>query len=190
MSTAMALDTYLNPRASKRYGWVATWPWDDRHTEDGEPNWEAVVAKAYGDAQNPYYPDAWRWATSGVGAHGHNPALHSEKWDPLAPPEYLCIPEVTTVVTVRIFRQAQRSYKAKTWTDINSVFAGRIENNRARHRKARDREKDQKFCDLAKKHGVDCNADATGKLGTKLGRHKTSDQDQFVEQLLGHALPR
>jgi hypothetical protein len=110
----------------------------------------------------------------GLGLHGLSAGLHLAKWDPTASVDVLRVPEVSTVVTLRIFRRAVARYRARTWREVGGVFAGR-----------RYEGGDEfLFCRRLARAGVDCEADPRGKLGDRLGREPVAGQDAFVLGLL------
>ena len=182
-----ALTAYI--QGAHQYGWDVHWPWQARRTGD----LDAIELKAIGDRdQNPYYSDAARWTTSGLGPFGLNPAYYVVRWDALAAPEVLCDPEVATIVAVRIARRAVDRFGAKNWVEVNAVFAGRFKRVRdkagiSRVIIVRNAKKDRSFCNLADNWGFDCT-DAP-KLGTKLGLSPTERQADFAAKLRGGPLP-
>lgn len=169
--SAMALSTYISQ--GPRYGWYVTWPWEERMICEGkgdervcEPNWAAVVLDPVPGAvrRNPHYADPRRWAT-GLGAIGTNPALHlAKKVDPMAPPEILCVPEVSARVGLFTYQRAVDAFKAKTWVEVAAVFGGRVANNRPK----RNAKMDRLFCERAERWGIDCHADPRGQLGRRI----------------------
>lgn len=118
--------------------------------------------------------------THGEGEYGLGPLGLSvrwtlSKWDSHADAEVLHIPEVAAVVAIRILRRAVRLHGAKTWTEANSVFAtGKI---RVRPGK------DAIYCKRLKSHGVDCNSNPAGQLGTKMGLGRTPNQVEVLEAM-------
>lgn len=114
----------------------------------------------------------------GLGIHGLSVGLHLDKWEPASErplPNVLRIPEVSAVVTLRIFRRAVVRYKAKTWREVGGVFAGRKYT------------RDEPFCRRLARVGIDCEADPRRQLGERLGREPTEGQDAFVLRLLARA---
>lgn len=182
-----ALTAYF--QAAHLYGWDVFWPWKQRR----EGDLSSMKLIPLGDGpRNEHYDEPERWTTSGLGAFGLNPAYHLVKWDALAEPEVLCDPEVATIVAVRIARRAVDRFGAKSWVEVNAVFAGRFK--RVRDRQGRSRveivrnaKKDKAFCALADNWGFDCT-DAP-KLGTKLGSSTAANQTDFATRLRGQPLP-
>ncbi len=182
-----ALTAYVE--GAHLYGWDVYWPWKARRKGD----LTAIELKPLGDLeQNQHYDEPERWVTSGLGAFGLNPAYHLAKWDTLAGPEVLCAPEGATIVVVRLARRAVDRFGAKSWVDVNSVFAGRF--RRVRDRQGRSRveivsnaKKDKSFCALADTFGFNCQD--VPKLGTKLGSSPVDSQTDFATQLRGEPLP-
>ena len=117
--------------------------------------------------------------TQGEGEYGLGPFGLSVRWtlahwDREADHEVLKIPEVATVIALRIYSRAVKLHGAKTWTEVNSVFAtGKI--------KVRPG-KDAKWCARLERYGVDCNAKPEG-LGATLGLGKTHDQHEVLESM-------
>lgn len=58
---------------------------------------------------NPHYGDRWRWQY-GLGGYGKNSALGAQDWDPMAPPEVLCLEVPGTEAYLRDARTAIRKY--------------------------------------------------------------------------------
>ena len=92
-------DRAANERAyvkhAKRYGWVVETKCigkkkrcrsHDRYITGSYPDPEA-------ERQNPHYGNRYRWAF-GNGGLGQNTALWAASWDPMAPPEILCLEPV------------------------------------------------------------------------------------------------
>ena len=119
--------------------------------------------------------------TLGVGEYGLGPLGLSIRWTlghwhSNADPGVLAIPEIATVITARIFRRAVKRHGARTWREVNSVFAiGKIR-LRPSH--------DNRFCHRLSKRGVDCESDPTDQLGTELGLSPHPGQTQRLEELL------
>ena len=113
----------------------------------------------------------------GLGMHGLNVGLHLPKWDASAERRLLHLPEVSTVVTMRIFQRAVGPYRARRWREVAAVFAGRFEFDPSETPTGDD----VLFCRRLTKVGVDCNADPRGKLGKRL---RPAGQDAFVLALL------
>lgn len=142
---------------------------------------------------NPYYDQPDRW-TTGLGLHGLNVAHHLVKWDRMAPPEALCDPVVSTIVTIRIARRAVAHYNAKTWTEINAIFAGRqtVDYDDRGHAHARadlDPRKDAYFISRARSWGLNPNADPSRLLGTRLGLGYDPAQTEVADKIRGRSLP-
>lgn len=120
----------------------------------------------------------------GLGLHGLSVGLHLPKWDSseegLDSAPLLYMPEVSTVVTMRIFRRAVGAYGARRWRDVAAVFAGRFTFTPGEIPVGDD----FLFCRRLTRIGIDCNADPKGKLGTKLGRKKEKGQEEFLLDLL------
>lgn len=96
-------------------------------------------------------------------------------WDRSADPEALMIPEVAAVVAIRIMRRAVRLHGAKSWTEVNSVFAtGKIKKRP---------DKDRKWCKRLARRGIDCNSNPAGQLGKKLGMGKFPNQEKILEEM-------
>lgn len=175
--------------AAHLYGWDVFWPWKQRRSGD----MSSMKLIPLGDGpRNQHYGEPERWTTSGLGPFGLNPAYHLAKWDALAEPEVLCDPEVATIVAVRIARRAVDRFGAKSWVEVNAVFAGRFK--RVRDRQGRSRvvivrhaKKDASFCTLADNWGFHC--DDAPKLGTKLGSSTAAHQTDFATRLRGQPLP-
>jgi len=110
----------------------------------------------------------------GLGPHGLSVDLHLPKWGP-SDPQLLHVPEVSTVVTFRIWRRAVERYGARSWRRVNAIFAGRIT---AKHL---DNYKDNRFCYELAKRNVDCesrpNLGVIGSTGPYRG------QAAFVESV-------
>lgn len=111
----------------------------------------------------------------GRGPHGLSVALHLRWWDPKADPIVLHVPEISTLVTIRLWRRAMERYGAYRWWQVNDVFAGRIA---AKHY---DRHKVARFCYGLRKRGIDCKAEP--RLGSVGGVAPYRGQEQFVESL-------
>lgn len=119
----------------------------------------------------------------GLGIHALSVGMHLAKWDTYVDARHanvLRIPEVSTVVTMRIFRRAVVRYGADTWREVGGVFAGRKYENG----------EERLFCARLERVGIDCEDDPRGQLGDKLGREPTLDQDIFVIRLLAGELAK
>jgi hypothetical protein len=62
----------------------------------------------------------------GRGAAGLSVRLHAWKWSAQATEQTLCVPEVSAVVVLRIWRHSVTGFRARTWLDLQRVFAGRF----------------------------------------------------------------
>lgn len=120
----------------------------------------------------------------GLGLHGLSWELHWPKWfrpmDQDVTTDAFRIPEISTVITLRLLRRAVHRYNARTWVEIHAVFAGRIKHNRAA---PTDRDRIN-FCNRLAPKGIECNADASAQLGTKLGDGPHKGQQAFVAKLM------
>lgn len=120
----------------------------------------------------------------GLGPLGLSVGLHLSKWGE-ADRKVLHVPEVSAVVTVRLFRRAVRRYGAKSWLDINAVFAGRFNEIGQKTKPLGD---DWVFCKRLARWDIDCMADPRGKLGKKLGTMPEPEQQRFVARLIARAM--
>lgn len=116
----------------------------------------------------------------GLGAHGLSWRWHQRKWysSPGGDPDVFRLPEVSTIVTIRLLRQAARRRDVRDWSDVGEVFAGRV------HPDARERSRKARFCHRLRDAGVDCRKSPRGKLGKELGTKPTKGQEMFVLGLL------
>lgn len=116
----------------------------------------------------------------GLGAHGLSWKWHQRKWyaDVGGEPDIFRLPEVSTIVTMRLMRQAARRRDVRDWGDVGEIFAGRV------HPDSRDRSRRARFCHRLAGAGVDCRKSPRGKLGKKLGTRPTDGQEMFVLALL------
>jgi hypothetical protein len=116
----------------------------------------------------------------GYGLHGLSWRHHAEKWyrptDIEPTPEAFRIPEVSAVVALRIYRRAVRYYRATSWLQINSVFSGRIRNNRP----YANADKDANFCARLARADIDCNADPREQLGKRYGVGPSREQAEVI----------
>ena len=64
------------------------------------------------DEYNEHYGDRWRWQY-GLGGYGKNSALGAQDWDPMAPPEVLCLEVQGTEAYLRDARTAVRKYTSE-----------------------------------------------------------------------------
>ncbi len=149
-----ALNSYIN--RAHLYGWRVLWPWDDRWTGEGTIQFNTVVLTPHPKAtvQNPHYANPLRWST-GLGAQGLSPTAHLWRIDPTLPPEWLCVPENSTKVLLKIWRRAIQAYGATDLVEVNAVFAGSIRHNKPVRRPA----KDKQFCTRLASYGLDCHAE-------------------------------
>lgn len=74
---------------------------------------QTFVTNVYPDQsatrRNPHFPERWRWRY-GLGAYGKNAAYGTQDWDPLAPPEILCLEVPGTEAYMRDVRDAVSTY--------------------------------------------------------------------------------
>lgn len=115
--------------------------------------------------------------TRGVGEYGLGPFGLSVRWtlgiwDRDAKPEVLMIPEVATVVALRIYRRAVSRHGATTWREVNAVFA--LGKNKARA------VADNNWCHRMKMRGLDCEADPRGHLGKVMGNAPMEGQEEWI----------
>ncbi len=116
--------------------------------------------------------------TRGVGEYGLGPFGLSVRWtlgiwDRDAPEEVLMIPEVATVVALRIYRRAVSRHGATTWREVNAVFA--LGKNKAR------KVADHNWCHRMKMRGLDCEDDPRGHLGKVMGVMPTEGQEEWID---------
>lgn len=137
---------------------------------------EVVVRESSGDACAVHVlgPDEY-----GLGPLGLNVGLHLPKWGE-ANRKVLHVPEVSAVITLRLYRRAIKRYKARTWLDVNAVFAGRF-HEIGRRTATGD---DYVFCRRLQRRGIDCMNDPRKQLGTRLGNGPEPKQGAFVARLL------
>lgn len=121
----------------------------------------------------------------GLGPLGLSVGLHLSKWDPYADAMVLKVPEVSAVIAMRIFRRAVTRYRARTWLDVNAVFAGRFHEIGKRETPSGD---DFVFCRRLARWDIDCFSDPRGELGQRLGRSPEPGQDAFVMRLFARSL--
>jgi hypothetical protein len=108
----------------------------------------------------------------GRGPQGLSVALHLRWWDPDADPMVLHIPEISTLVTIRLWRRAMERYGARRWWQVNDIFAGRM------LPKHYDRHKVARFCYELDRRRIDCEAEP--RLGVVGGTAPYHGQEQFV----------
>ena len=130
-------------RYAHHYGWLVV--------GDGEGNLKARPDASAAD-HNPSYGDFERWAT-GLGAMGHQVAVHLWRVSPMLDPEWLCVPENATRLQLGIWYRAVHAYGATSWTEANAVAAGSVEANRPKARP----EMDRLFCERLDRWGLDCS---------------------------------
>lgn len=114
----------------------------------------------------------------GLGPLGLSVRWHLPKWNRHEDESILHVPEVSTIVTLRIFRRAVTRHDAQDLVDLNAVFA----TGRLRYRDG----KDASFCYRLRRHGVKCGHRIDlDSLGVDLDRKQ---QVAFVERLIGEPL--
>lgn len=86
------------------------------------------IADVYPDPEaerhNPYYGDRWRWEY-GLGPVGQNTAYGVQDWDPMAPPEVLCLEPAGFEGWLRDARTAVRKYRNGGVTCDGAAYRGR-----------------------------------------------------------------
>lgn len=153
--------------AAHLYGWSV----------EGKGKRKHLVSEDETTASNQSYLELDRWGSTGLGPHGMIPAFHVHLWDPMAPPEHLCVPEVSTLVVLRKFRRNQARYKGKlTWLELGRIYAGRGRNE-AHHNK------DSNWCHRLKSKGVNCERKPKD-LGKVLGKEYEEGQEEKVEEVI------
>jgi hypothetical protein len=70
--------------------------------------------------RNPHFEERWRWRY-GLGGYGKNAAYGTQDWDPLAPPEILCLEVPGTEAYLRDAREAVRTYTSARPPTCNGV---------------------------------------------------------------------
>lgn len=105
----------------------------------------------------------------GRGLAGLAVRLHADKWKAGTPEEALCVPEVSAVIVMRIWRTAIMAYGARDLLDLQRVFAGRFDDLGQEPTHPRDRD----WCSRLRKRGVSCLETVRLKsLGRELRRSK------------------
>jgi hypothetical protein len=115
----------------------------------------------------------------GLGPLGLSVGLHLAKWNADADATVLRVPEVSAIVTMRIFRRAVGAYNARNWRAVAAVFAGRFGEDHS----GKPMGDDFVFCERLRRRHVDCNSNPRGKLGKHLGRAPERGQEDFAREL-------
>lgn len=114
---------------------------------------------------------SWRW-------HRHKWFQKGEAtWDQAA---LFHVPEISAIVALRLYRIAVDHHGAKTWMDVQAVYAGRFEDGRPARRAIADR----RWCARLEARGLDCTSSPRGKLGSVLGKRPEAGQETFVLELI------
>ena len=140
-------DKAANERAyykhAKRYGWVV-----ETECITGRKrcrSHDKIITDSYPDSEaewhNPHYGNRFRWQF-GLGGIGQNTALWTHSWDPMAPPEILCLEPVQFETYLRNARDIVRKLeggidcdgdplrkkdywnKAPTWSVVHRAASG------------------------------------------------------------------
>jgi len=109
----------------------------------------------------------------GLGVLGLSCKWHRKKWDGEC--EDFLIPEVSTVVAIRLYRRAVARHGAMTWREVQAVFATGKNTIRPAY--------DNTWCHRLKQRGLDCEADPRGQLGTLLGLSPFAGQVEILERI-------
>lgn len=118
---------------------------------------------------------------NGLGAMGLSIPWHSNKWTGDADPDF-CIPEVSAVVTLAIFRRAVKRYNAGNVLEIQAIFGGQWEH---KHGKAWPRPTSRtvgSICSRMRRRDYSCYDRVDLK---DLGRNiRLNERQSFVDSLM------